>query len=171
MRYDYVKAALCKQFSLPGGSVFRAEQFCLSKMLKRTCPLDHANVGKGAELVDFYDRLLFIFRKSILKTGEWYQLDCLPQDQDHKPLIAHLWKSEWGEKLMVVINMSASPAQVLVSIPSDHLSENAVRFTDLFGNVSFIEYTKTLVNYGLYVDLMPWQFHVFDMEAFTREYL
>jgi hypothetical protein len=50
-----------------------------------------------------------------------------------------------------------------VRLPFPDLSGRAVRLKDLMGPASYDRGGDDLVSRGLYLDLLPWGYHVFEM--------
>jgi len=79
--------------------------------------------------------------------------------------IAWCWQRADGERRMVVVNYAGNQSQCYVRIPFAELSGRTVRLKDMMGPASFDRDGSDLVARGLYLDLPPWGYHVFEMTA------
>jgi hypothetical protein len=66
---------------------------------------------------------------------------------------------------MVVVNYAGNQSQSYVRIPFAELSGRTVRLKDMMGPAGFDRDGSDLVARGLYLDLPPWGYHVFEMTA------
>ena len=76
-----------------------------------------------------------------------------------------LGRRRTGERLIVVVNYAANQSQCYVRLPFPDLAGRAVRLKDLTGPASYDREGSDLVSRGLYLDLPPWGYHVFEMTA------
>jgi hypothetical protein len=65
----------------------------------------------------------------------------------------------------MVVNYAAHQSQCYVRLPFRDLSGRTVRLTDLTGPARYERDGSDLVSRGLYLDLLPWGHHVFDVAA------
>ena len=63
----------------------------------------------------------------------------------------------------VVVNYAGNQSQCLLRFPFPEVSGRAVRLKDLAACTTYERDGTELVSRGLYVDLPPWGFHVFDV--------
>ena len=115
----------------------------------------------------FYEKLLTVLRQPTLREGKWSLLECMPAWEDNWTsdcFIAWIWQRE-GERRLVAINYAANPSQCYVRLPLPELSGRAVRFKDLMSSASYDRGGSDVLSRGLYLDLRPWGYHVFDVIA------
>jgi hypothetical protein len=79
--------------------------------------------------------------------------------------IAWLWKRDDGQRRLVAVNYAGNQSQCYVHLPFEDLSGRAVRFKDLTGPAVYDRDGNELMARGLYLDLSPWSYHVFQMTA------
>ncbi|MFZ0132118.1 MAG: alpha-amylase family glycosyl hydrolase [Desulfobacterales bacterium] len=115
----------------------------------------------------FYDHLLAILRKPVAKSGEWQWLACQPAwdgNGSWDAFVAHTWQGSAGERMLVAVNFAPHPSQCYITLPFPEITNRSVRLKDLFSSASYIREGNELLERGLYLDLPPWSYHVFDVE-------
>jgi hypothetical protein len=65
----------------------------------------------------------------------------------------------------VVVNYAGNQSQCYVRIPFADVTGRTVRLTDMIGPASFERGGNDVVSRGLYLDLPPWGYHVFELTA------
>jgi hypothetical protein len=117
-------------------------------------------------LETFYDRLLAALRQPVLRQGNWQLLDCTPAWDGNWTcdcFIAWSWHAEDGQRRLVAVNYAATQSQCYVRIPFADLAGRTVQFADLMGSARYDRVGDELASRGLFLDLAPWGYHVFDM--------
>jgi hypothetical protein len=121
-----------------------------------------------AGLDGFYQRLLAVLRRPAVH-GQWHLLDAGPAwdgNWSHECFVAFAWRSA-GERMLVVVNYAANQSQCYLRLPFDDLARGGWRLTDLVGVARYERDGAELAEAGLYLDLGPWQYHVFALEPLT----
>ena len=115
-----------------------------------------------AVLQDFYRRLLGALRLEALHTGEWRLCDCSgwPDNASFQNLVAWSWRKD-AAFVLVVVNLSGTPAQGQVHLPWKDLTGRLWQLTDRLTGQSFERSGNEMLGPGLYVDLQPWGAHFF----------
>ena len=119
-------------------------------------------------LSQFYDRLLVVLQDEVIRAGEWQLLDCVPAWDGNWTwdcFIAALWQSTGGDRRMVVVNYAPNQSQCYVRLPLADLGGHPVRLRDLMGVATYDRNGDELLSRGLYIDLRPWGYHVFEMTS------
>jgi len=160
------RAAALAILTLPGGRLLHEGQFeglkvWLPVFLARRMaePVDH-------DLVNFYRHLLHETKREVFRNGDW----CLCEqsgwldNQSCKNILAWCWK-KGTERYLIVTNFSDQPSQALIRVPWDELRESLWRLHDTLSNVSYDRNGNDMLDGGLYIDLGPWKFHFFRVEA------
>jgi hypothetical protein len=122
-------------------------------------PLDGA-------LKQFYEGLLEVTRRPIVRDGAWRLLDCAPAWDGNGTwdrFIAWSWEAPEGERWLVVVNYAEHQSQCYVRLPFAGLAGRAVRLADLMGTASYERDGDDLGARGLYLDLPAWGYHVFQV--------
>jgi hypothetical protein len=121
-----------------------------------------------AALEQFYDGLLAVLRQPIVRDGQCRLLDCVPAwdgNWTSDGFIAWSWQARAGQQRLVTVNYAPNQSQCYVRLPFPELSGHTVRLKDLTGPASYDRDGSDLVSRGLYLDLPPWGYHVFEVTA------
>ena len=112
----------------------------------------------------FYDRLLAVLRSSSVRDGDWRLLESRPAwdgNWTSDCYVASLWNGTGGERRLVAVNYAGHQSQCYVQLPP--FGGRNVRFKDLMGPATFDRNGSDLDARGLYLDMPPWGYHVFDV--------
>jgi hypothetical protein len=66
--------------------------------------------------------------------------------------------------MLVAVNFAPRPGQCYLKLPFPEIKDRSVRLKDLLGPASYDRDGTELAGRGLYLDLQPWTYHVFDMK-------
>ncbi|HTT37494.1 MAG TPA: alpha-amylase family glycosyl hydrolase [Burkholderiales bacterium] len=165
------EAAAVVTYLAPGLRFFHQGQF--EGRVKRISP--HL-VRAPAEPVNtsirrFYASLLELLRHPVVRRGEWHLLECAPAwdgNPSCEALIAYAWVDDGGNRLIVGVNDADHRSQGYVRLPFADLAGKRWRLRDLLGTAQYDRDGDDLQSRGLYLDLPPWQHHVFEMAAMSR---
>jgi hypothetical protein len=69
------------------------------------------------------------------------------------------------ERRLIVVNFSAASSQALVRVPWDELRGRMWRLDDKLSGETFERSGNDMRDAGLYVDLKPWQCHLFQVRT------
>jgi len=160
------EAAAIITFLSPGLRFFHQGQF--QGRTKRISP--HLVRGPleptDSKLQQFYAHLLDLLRHPILRDGQWQLLERVPAwdgNESSDAFIAFSWQNPGGERLLVTVNYAPHQSQCYVHLPFAGLAGKQFQFRDLFSAASYNRDGNELQSRGLYLDLAPWQYHVFEM--------
>ncbi|GAK50590.1 alpha amylase catalytic region [Candidatus Moduliflexus flocculans] len=160
------QAAAVITYFIPGLRFFHQGQFDGRKIRISPHLVRAPEETPNKELQAFYDQLLAILRKPVVKNGEWQWLDCQPAwdgNNSWEAFIAHSWRGSSGEHVLVVVNYAPHQSQCYLKLPFPDIQHRSVRFKDLLSSASYLREGKELVERGLYLDLPSWSYHVFDV--------
>ncbi|TMH31595.1 MAG: alpha-amylase [Betaproteobacteria bacterium] len=121
-----------------------------------------------ATLQRFYTNLLSVLRQPVMRDGTWKLLECVPAwdgNWTSDCFIACTWDGVEGPRRLVAVNYAGNQSQCYVRLKGPELSGRAVRFKDLMGTAVFDREVNDLVARGLYLDLEPWGYHVFEVSG------
>ena len=79
-------------------------------------------------------------------------------------MLAWCWVKD-DERFLIVVNFSAGSSQGLVHLPWDELRGKTWRLNDVLTGETYDRSGDEMRDSGLYVDLGPWQCHLFQMRA------
>ena len=126
-------------------------------------PLESVNQG----LREFYDRLLGLLRRPLLRETQWRLCECSPAwdgNWTSDNFLAFSWQCSSGEHLFVTVNYADTNSQCYVHVPSfSEFAGRVVGLKDLMGTATYEREGNDLIARGLYLDVGPWAYHVFDV--------
>jgi glycosidase len=162
------EAAAVITFLSPGLRFFHQGQF--EGRLKRISP----HLGRAPDeaanktLQGFYARLLEVLRQPAVRRGQWQLLECVPAGEGNSSsdaFIAFGWQEPAAAPLLVVVNYAAHRSQGFVRLPFEDLDGRRWWLRDLLGEAQYERDGCELQSRGLYLDVPPWQYHVFELET------
>jgi hypothetical protein len=114
----------------------------------------------------FYDRLLAVLRDTTVRDGAWRLAECVPAWDGNWTwdcCLAWTWTGNTGGQRLVAINYAGNQSQCYVRLPVP--GAGLVRFRDVMGGAAFDRDGRDLEARGLYLDMPPWGYHVFEVTA------
>jgi hypothetical protein len=161
------RAAAVITYFIPGLRFFHQGQFEGRK--KRISPhlVRAPEESPDKEIEEFYDHVLAILRKPIVKSGEWQWLACQPAwdgNGSWDSFVAHSWRGSGGERILITVNYAHHPSQCYLNLPFDEIKNRSVQLKDSLSSACYTREGNELLERGLYLDLQPWSYHVFDLE-------
>jgi hypothetical protein len=158
------EAAAVVTYLTPGLRFFHQGQFTGCR--KRISP--HLIRGpieqRDADVERFYERLLPVVRDAAVRDGDWRLLECVPAWDGNWTwdcCVAWSWTGRAGKQRLVAVNYAGNHSQCYVRLPASGRSQ--VRFRDVMGPSVFDRDGQNLDAQGLYLDMGPWSYHVFEM--------
>jgi len=117
----------------------------------------------------FYAKLLSVLLKTrVFREGAWSLVQPQPAWHDNpssEGFIAGAWSGASEDRVTVVVNYTPSQGQCRLRLPFPELRGRRVHLTDLMGREVYDRDGSDVVDNGLYIDLGPWQFNVFELRA------
>jgi hypothetical protein len=161
------RAAAVITYFIPGLRFFHQGQFEGRK--KRISPhlIRAPEESPDQEIEAFYGQLLAILRKPIVKSGEWQWLTCQPAWEGNgswDAFVAHSWQGTSGERMLIVVNYAPHASQCYLNLPFPDIKNRSVRLQDSLSSACYMRQGDDLLERGLYLDMHPWSYHVFDLE-------
>jgi len=117
-------------------------------------------------LEQFYERLLAVLRRPVVRNGHWQLLECAPAWEGNETwdcCLAFAWQASGGEPLLVTVNYAPIQSQCYVPLPFAGLGSGDWRLEDMIGDASYEREGKELQAHGFYLDEPPWRAHVFRL--------
>jgi hypothetical protein len=160
------EAAAVITFLSPGLRFFHQGQ--LEGRRKRISPhlVRAPQEPRDERLAQFYDRLLAVLRRAVVRVGEWRLLECTPAWEGNGTwdgFLAFAWQSGANERLLVAVNYAGNQGQCYVRLPFADLAGRLVRFRDLTSPASYDRAGSDIAARGLYLDVPSWGYHVFEV--------
>ena len=162
------EAAAVITFLSPGLRFFHQGQ--LQGRTKRISP----HLGRAPdepvnqELAKFYDRLLSVIQRPVVRDGRWQLLECVPAWDGNWTwdcLLAFGWQGPDGERSLVAVNYAPNQSQCYVRLPFADLGGRHWRLQDLLGVAQYDREGEDLRGRGLYLDVPPWGVCVFALKV------
>ena len=118
------------------------------------------------DLVTFYEHLLKGINRHVFRNGEWRRCERSgwPDNQSCQNLLSWCW-AKGDEHYLIVINFRQESAQACVHVPWDELRGKEWRLTDVLSGETYDRSGSEMRDAGLYVDLEPWKYNVFEVCA------
>jgi glycosidase len=162
------EAAALLTFLSPGMRFFHHGQFqgWRKRISPHLCRAPREAVDEG--LHRFYQRLLALLRRPVVRNGAWQLLECQPAwdgNGTSDAFVGFAWQGPGPERLVVVVNYAPQQSQCYLRLPFPDLAEQPWRLEDLLAGTSYDRDGGDLHSRGLYLDLQPWQCHVFEMKG------
>jgi hypothetical protein len=149
--------------TLPGAALIHEGQLT-GRQIKLPIQLDRCPVEPvNNEVETFYRRLLAEVCHPVYHDGEWQVRDPIAAwdlNASHRALITYTWQ-HGAERRLIVVNYSAVSAQGRIPLPDFGVRGHTWHLYDVIQQIDYERDGNEMVEPGLYVDLMPWQSHVF----------
>jgi hypothetical protein len=118
------------------------------------------------DLAAFYGRLLHTVNREVFRNGEWRlcERSGWPDNQSCLNVLPWCWVKD-DERYLIVINFRQEAAQARVHVPWDALRGKQWRLNDVMSGQTYDRSGDEIRDAGLYVDLGPWQCHLFQVRA------
>ena len=160
------EAAAVITFLSPGLRFFHQGEF--EGRLKRISP----HLGRAPDeavnetLKKFYDRLLEVLRRPVVRDGKWQLLECVSAwdgNYSSDAFVAFGWQQAGGARLLVAVNYANHQSQCFVRLLFSDLGGRSWRLGDLLGEAVYERDGNDLQSRGLFLDVPPWHAHVFEL--------
>jgi glycosidase len=161
------RAAAIVTFFAPGLRFFHQGQF----EGRKTRISVHLRRGPAEEpdenITNFYAELLNCLKDPIFREGEWRQLECRAAwngNWTSACFIAYGWTGNVNDHRLAVVNYSDHQSQCYVTLPWSDLKQHNWRLQDRIGSAVYERDGDGLVQEGLYLDMPPWGYHIFEFQ-------
>jgi hypothetical protein len=161
-------AAAIITFCTPGLRFYHQGQF-LGKKAKLPTHLGRGPKEPVDERVEqFYCLLHPQLKDPVFREGEWRLLECRPAWDGNgtwDDFIAFAWTGKNNERRLAAVNYSDHQSQCYVSLPWQDLGERTWRLSDTMSPALYDRKGQDLSAHGLFLDIAPWAYHVFNVHA------
>ncbi len=160
------RAAATIAFTLPGMRFFHEGQLegrthRVPVQLRRR-PVEPLN----KEIQTFYQSLLRELEDPVLRQGSWKLLEGHPAwegNPTNAHFIAHRWYHPQLGARLVVVNLGGCQAQCYVPLQLPAIAGREILLRDKLGTECYEREGDSLLQPGLFLDMGPWQAHLFEV--------
>jgi len=156
------RAAAVISSTLPGARLFHEGQFegrrVKLPVFLRKRPAETPDLS----LVSFYRNLLEAISLPLLREGAWNLAECTgwSDNESYRNLMAWQWRSA-GDRCLVLVNYASQSSQGRIRLQDLEQEPREWLLRDLLSNVTYQRTGHEMIQPGLFVDLGPWDFHLF----------
>jgi hypothetical protein len=157
-------AAVITYFS-PGLRFFHQGQF--EGRMKRISPhlIRAPHEPVNTYLQEFYHDLLAVIKQPIFRNAKWHLLECASAwagNGSWDSFVAFAWESD-ERRALVAVNYAPHQSQCYVRLPFADMNNHSVEFRDMLSTDLYIRNGNEIASQGIYLDLPPWGYHVFEV--------
>ncbi|HET7240493.1 MAG TPA: hypothetical protein VFI77_05005, partial [Gemmatimonadales bacterium] len=163
---DVHEAAAVITYLLPGMRFFHQGQ--LEGRKKRISPhlVRAPDEPVNPRPDQLYRRLLGVLCRPVVRQGGWQLVEpSLAWDGNGTSdcFVAGAWQGAGEQRLLTVVNYVPNQSQCWLRPPFAGLAGRRWRLKDLLGDAVYERDGDELAGRGLYLDVAPWQYHVFEL--------
>ncbi len=117
---------------------------------------------QNLKLKEFYNKLLTITSHEIFNRGKWILLESEPSLDNNSTfmnILSWMWSFK-DEKRLVVVNYSENLSTCRIKLDVRGYQEDLL-INDLLNDQSYMRSAEEVYNSGLYIELKPYQAHIF----------
>jgi hypothetical protein len=115
----------------------------------------------------FYSKLLRETRSPIYQTGEWRLFEPAPAKENgtHDNLLAYGWRIGEEDYRLIVVNLTGEQSQAHVDLDVwPGIAQHNWRLHDVLNGDTYDRQGRQMDDLGLYIDLPPYNSHIFRFE-------
>jgi len=123
-------------------------------------------------LLDFYEHLLACVSLPAMRNGAWSLLESTTAWDGNwtaECFVCFAWSDMPYDRLVVVVNYAPNQSQCYLRLPFADLEGRSVLLEDLMGHETYERDGTDLYTRGLFLDLVPWGYHVFRIKALAKD--
>ena len=151
--------------TLPGVRLFHEGQFEGRKVRLPVFLGRRPKEPPDQELGGFYIKLLDAVNRPVFRHGQWNLCDRTgwPDNASFQNLVAWSWQND-DERYLIVVNFSDSTSQAMIHTNWPDVGGGIWRLIDLPSGTTYERDGDEMKSSGLYVDLGPWNYHLFHCQ-------
>lgn len=118
------------------------------------------------QIKEFYARLLQVLSSPVLRNGEWQLVEATPAwpgNWTQDCIVTFAWHLSGHETLLISVNYAPNQSQCYVKLGDWCGRGPRWRLEDQLADIHYDRDGVDLAERGLYLDLAPWQAHVFSL--------
>ena len=158
-------AAAVAAATLPGARLFHEGQFEGRKVRLPVFLSRRPQETLDPELQQFHEKLLSVATGATFREGQWKlcEQSGWPDNTSYEHLVAWSWE-KGDEHYLIAVNLSDTAAQARIRVPWDGVPGHMWSLNDKLSGRTFDRSGDDLASSGLYVDLGPWNSHLFECQ-------
>jgi hypothetical protein len=147
--------------TLPGTKLFHEGQFEGRKVRPPVFLGRRSNEAVDHELHAFYSELLKATNRPVFRDGEWSLCDRTgwPDNASFQNLAAWTWLKD-DERRLILVNLGDGPVQARVQVR--WAGGGKWFLMDVLSDATYERDGDEMLLPGLFVDLAPWKYHLFQ---------
>jgi hypothetical protein len=149
--------------TLPGATLIHEGQM-VGRQIKLPVQLGRRVLEPDNTVIEaLYRLLLNEVRHSVYHEGEWKLRECGPAwdlNASHRALIAYTW-CNGEDRRLVAVNFTPTTSQARIALPDFDLAVKDWILRDELHQMEYERDGAEMAEHGLYIDLGPWQSHLF----------
>jgi hypothetical protein len=160
------RASAVAVLTVPGAKLLHEGQFEGRKVRLPVFLSRRPTETLDQDLAAFYGHLLKQINRDVFRDGEWRlcERSGWPDNQSCQNILTWCWVKD-GERAIVLVNFSDVTSQALVRVPWDELRDKMWRLDERLSGKTFERSGNDMRDAGLYVELGPWECHLFQVRA------
>ena len=114
----------------------------------------------------FYRRLIDLLCRPVVRQGRWQLVEGSAAWEGNWTwdcFVAFAWETAGGQRVLVAVNFAPNRSQCYLRLPYAGLAGCRWQLQDLTGDARYERDGDDLIARGLYLDVDPWQYHVFQL--------
>jgi Alpha amylase, catalytic domain len=160
------RAAALAVLTLPGYKLLHEGQFEGRRVRLPVFLGRRPDEPVNPELAAFHDWLLQAVNRDVFRDGDWQRCGSSGWADNQSCRMLLTWGWVRGDtRCLIVVNFQPAAAQARVQVPWDELKGKQWRLDDLVSGESYDRSGDEMREAGLYVELGPWQGHLFQLQA------
>jgi hypothetical protein len=160
------RASAVAVLTVPGAKLLHEGQFEGRKVRLPVFLSRRPTETLDQDLAAFYGHLLKQVNRDVFRDGEWRlcERSGWPDNQSCQNILTWCWVKD-GERAIVLVNFSDVTSQALLRVPWDELRDKMWRLDERLSGKTFERSGNDMRDAGLYVELGPWECHLFQVRA------
>jgi hypothetical protein len=163
------RAAAVTMATTPGASLFHEGQLEGRKVKLPVFLCRRPEEPVDERLKAFYTKLLEITARPVFYDGDWTLCERRgwPDNPSFENLVAWTW-TKGDDRCLIAVNLSGAPVQARIQLPWLDLKGESWQLTDALSAVSYDRDGDEMQDTGLYVELAPWDYSLFECRRAHR---
>jgi hypothetical protein len=157
------RAAAVITSTLPGARLFHEGQFDGRSVRLPVFLGRHPEDSNDPRFQEFYAKLLKAINRPVFREGQWRLCDRTgwPDNASFQNLLAWSWV-KGDDHFLIGVNFSDGPVQARLQVPWADVGGGTWHLVDVLTGAMYGRGGDDLRSPGLYVDLGPWSYHLFQ---------